>query len=165
MKARIIGIIYGIYLIIIYIVCTRLEKKRFNRKTPKNIIYAPELYFLGGLMSLVIILPCPIVIHFAMFDFYATLFISLLIFLPGLPFSILTLLYGMNWKIEVKEKEFIITNIFKKQKNYKYTDVEIKILKYCYKIYYNNKRICTISYNLHKNPLCLYNRQIPRKNK
>ncbi len=55
------------------------------------------------------------------------------------------LIMWLNWKIEVREDEFIFTNSFKKKKTYKFDEIEERQLRACYRYYHNGKHIVGIS--------------------
>lgn len=43
--------------------------------------------------------------------------------------------FQLNWKIEIKKDEFTFTNTFKKEKTYKFDEIEERQLRACYCIF------------------------------
>lgn len=53
--------------------------------------------------------------------------------------------FQLNWKIEIKKDGFTFTNTFKKEKTYKFDEIEERQLRACYRYYHNGKHIVCIS--------------------
>ena len=116
-----------------------LRTKNYDKNL--KILRPPLLIFLIGLIEYIICNVVILVILFAAFN-EENLAFAIGFFI----FSFLGLwimLYGLNWKIEIKEESFIYRNMFGKKREFKYS--EITKLKHIriggYRIYFGKKSI------------------------
>jgi hypothetical protein len=125
-----------------------------GKSIKENVIKQPRMYYISMIS---VIAFCFIGLGlFPLFpntdgmNYLQTFALLSIVLLPLLVLAIFLLLFSVNWEIEIKEKEFIYTNMFKKKKIYNYANIEIKIFKSCIRIYNGKKHIVGVSF-LQKN--------------
>lgn len=105
-----------------------------------NIIKQPKIFLIIGIAYLLIF--SIISLYFLLIEFDIEGFIAIiLICIPGVIF----LLFGLLWKIEICNTEYIYTNFIGIKKRYKYHYLDIKWNKNGYKIYKDKKVITRVS--------------------
>lgn len=154
------------YVFLVLFLYDHIEKKIMkNKKLEKNIIYPPVLYLYNGILILFLIIPVPIAFFLGIDDFYGALICTIGFCVPAIIVAIIFILIGVNWRIIINETDFVLIGFTKKEKRFKYTEVTLKLFKQCYRVYFENKRICTISFILHRNCNLLSNKILSEQNK
>ena len=86
-----------------------------------NILKPPKIIFLIGLI--VIILCYGIIAYIYIFDFNeVTCACSVVVFLISF-LGVYLILYGLNWRITMRENDFVFRNVFRREKTYSYGEI------------------------------------------